>query len=670
MKTDVSELVIRVAADKGHEHMEELIEAVQPRIRAYILRCTLNEDLTEDILQETMLQVLISLKSLKNPERFWPWLYKIASNKIISHFRKDKYHSSIRFSAMEDHILESALQDKSRPHDDQPVLQEMYSLILQSMESLSASQRSVLSLRCFEGLQYQEIAEAVGCTESSARVQFLRARKKLHSSLTRHGFSKKVALPALVLFGKLTAGQEALAATITPATVIFETGLTTAQTVAAVIQAYFLKSAAAIAAVAAVFFMGQIAWNQIHPHPYPQREQVQSVHYTVQGIGLVEEDNKVVAVQPANRRGKADVDVGPYYSKGAYEQWLQFPQGPDGPVLVRMQRWNIDKTQKQCAWLQNGRANYYYYAGDNEIYITNDPIGMLTLPTDSPEMADFLLQHAEYQENIKYARDRKTGLLKNRNDNRVPSVKNFKTEYAYNTLAEQDFEPFWPKDAGVIDQRDPMHYRGWTNFTFEGTLGSLSITGKGQLPFSYTASLEHAPWLKVQVGDSLRILDTPDGACMIDEETGQTRHYPAGTFFVGLGRPWSGIRAYDTLRRDAAAEGIPFSTKRIEETGRVLLERKLGPDTYKIQYTVDMAKDVIDTIQFVRSGSQPTKGSLKFTYAQQIEDLAGPFEQPELPQTNPKTAHPEPHHWLLTLLETSSDASKSETARVTQAANR
>lgn len=665
MKTDVSELVKRVAAGEGQEHTEELIKAVQPRLRAYILRCTLNEDLTEDILQETMLQLLISLKSLKSPERFWPWLYKIASNKIISHYRRDKYHASIRFSAMEDHILESALQDNSHSQNDQPVLKEMVRLILQSMESLSTSQRSILSLRCFEGLQYQEIAETVGCTESTARVQFLRARKKLHSSLTRHGFSKKVALPALVLFGKLTAGQETLAATITPATVTFETGLTTAQTVTAAIQAYFLKSAAAIATVAALFFIGQIAWDRTHPSPYPQRNQVRDVHYTVQGIGLLEEDNKVLAVQPANRRRKADVDVGPYYSKGAYEQWLQFPQGPDGPVLVRMQRWSIDKKDKLCGWLQNGRANYYYNSGGNEIYITNDPIGMLTLPTDSPEMTEFLLQYTEYQENTKYAHDRRTGLLKTKNDNRVPSVKNFKTEYAYNTLAEQDFEPFWPQNAGVIDQRDPMHYRGWTNFTLEGTLGTQPITGKGRLPFSYTASLEHAPWLQVRIGDSLRILDTPDGACMIDEQTGQTRLYPPGTFFVGLGRPWSGIRAYDTLRRDAAVERIPFSAKRIEETGKVLLERKIGRDTYKIQYSVDMAKDVIDTIQFVRSGQQPAKGSLTFTYAQQIEDLAGPFEQPALPQPRSKIAQPEPHHWLLKLLEISTDNSRTETALLT-----
>ncbi len=640
MDAKLTELIGLAAAGR-QEQMDELIKTAQPRIRSYILRCTLNEDLTEDLLQETMLQLLVSIKSLKNAERFWPWLYKIASNKVISYFRKNKHHSSIQFSAMEDHLVESALQD-TRKTVDQPARQELYTIILNTMEKLSPTQRSVLSLRCFEGMKYQEIAAATGYSETTARVNFLRARQKLKSSLRKQGLSKKAVLPALVLFGKLTA-EEAVAAAITPATVTFEMGLTAAETIVTAIKAYLLKTALATLTITTTVVVGHAAWEQISPSPFPPRNEVQSVHYTVQGIGLVQEDNKAIAVLPANRSRKADVDVGPYYCKGAYEQWLQFPDGPDGPVLVRMQRWGMDPkthetTDKQCGWLQNGRANYYYYAGDNTLYITNDPVGMLILPTDSPEMVDFLSKYSQYQDSIKYTCDRKTGLAKAKKDNRVPSVKNYNTEYVYNTLSEQDFEPFWPKDAGVIDQRDPMHYRGWTYFTIAGNLGDLPIRGKGQIPFSYNAFLEHKPWLDLQIGDSLRILDTARGACLIDEDTGQTRHYPSGTFFVGLGRPWSGIRAYDTLRRDAAEDKIPFSDKRVNETGRVLLERKLGPDTYTIQYTVDMAKDVTDTIQFVRSGTEPAKGKLKLAYAQELEDLAGEFEEPRLPQVDSQQA--------------------------------
>lgn len=657
MNTDLSELVEHVAAG-GQEHMDELVKAVQPRVRAYILRCTLNEDLTEDILQETMLQLLISLKSLKNPDRFWPWLYKIASNKIISHFRKDKYRPSIRFSAMDDFRLESALEDTSNAESDKPALQEMVGLVIKSMETLTTPQRSILALRCFEGLQYQEIAEAVGCSESTARVQFLRARKKIKSALSRNGFSRKAALPALILFGKFTAGQKALAATITPATVAFETGLTTTQAVIAGIKAYFLHAAAAAAATAAVIAIIHTFWIRTHPSPFPPRHEVRSVQYTVQGIGLLQEDNIAVAVLPANRSRKGDVDIGPYYSKGAYEQWLQFPEGPDGPMLVRMQRWSIDKTEKLCGWLQNGRANYYFHSGENQIYITNDPVGMLILPTDPPELVDFLTQYTDYQDNIKYTYDRRTKLSRAKIDNRVPSVKDYTTEYVYNTLTEQDFESFWPPDTGVIDQRDDMHYRGWTFFTITGQLGDLPISGRGQLPLAYNACREHVPWLHVRIGDGLSILDTPDGACVIDENSGRVTQYPAGTFFTGLGRPWTGIRAYDTLRRDAAKDRIPFTAKRIEESGNITLERKLAGDTYKLEYTIDMAKDVITTIALTRTGDDPATGQLTLTYAQELTDLPGPFAKPTLPPAD-KTIQTDSTFWLLTLLQDTPNATQN-----------
>ncbi len=653
MNTELSELVKRAVSGK-REYMDELIKQVQPRVRAYILRCTLNEHLTEDILQETMLQLLVSIKSLKHPERFWPWIYKIASNKIIAHFRKNKRRPSIQFSEIEEHLLESALQDTHNT-GDKTALNELHVIILNAMDKLTPVQRSVLSLRCFESMQYQEIASATGCSKATARVQFLRARQKVKSSMKKQGLSKMAVLPALALFGKLTAG-EALAASITPAGLTFETGLTTIETIIVTIKAYFLKTAVAAMATTTTVFLGHAAWIQTHPHPYPVRNEVQSVHYTVQGIGLLNEGKPTQAVKPSSRSSKADVDAGPYYCKGAYEQWLHFPEGPDGPIFVRMQRWGLDKqtlqrTGKLCAWLQNGSENYYYDSGGNIIYITNDPIGMLVLPTDPAPMVDFILRHSAYQDNVKYAHDRKTGLLKTKKDNRVPSVKNYKTGYAYNTLNEEDFQPFWPDNAGVIDERDSMHRRGWTYLTVKGNIGTLKIQGKGRIPFSYIDSKEHSPWLDIQVGDSIRMLDTVNGACLIDKKTGQTAIFEPGTFFAGLGRPWIGIRAFDTLRRDAASEQIPFSAKRKDELGTVTLKQKRDQNTFKILYSIDMSKDVIDTIELASDGSRPVQGRLTFSYAQQLEDWPETFNEPVLPVEISDENQREPYHWLWGLLE-------------------
>ena len=150
---------------------------------------------------------------------------------------------------------------------------------------------------------------------------------------------------------------------------------------------------------------------------------------------------------------------------------------------------------------------------------------------------------------------------------------------------------------------------------------------------------------------------------MIDEQSSTVQYYPSGTFFVGLGRPWTGIRAYDTLRRDAAMERIPFTAKRIEENATVKLHRQLGSAVYEITYFINMSQDTIHGIGFTRKGKNPTSGKLTFTYAQELTDLPGTFEQPILPAAD-RTDQTEnqPRHWLLTLLENTSGRTNSETA--------
>ena len=660
MKEDISGLIeSAIAGDQ--QSMDELIRRVQPRIRAYILRSTLNEDLTEDIVQETMLQLITSLKTLTNITRFWPWLYKIAANKKISHFRKTKNHPAMHFSSMEPHLLESAMEDEySDDVTEKPGLQELHKLIMATMQKLSGTERSILSLRCFEDMPYDQIAEINDCTQSTARVQFLRARKKLKSSLLRQGLSGKAILPSLVLFGKLTA-DKTLAPSVTSASVTLNTGMTTVQVAIATVKAGVVQYTTATAAAAAVVVLAHLGWAQMHPHPYPDREDVQSVHYTVQGVGELDESNLEEVMRPNNRSRKGDVDEGPYYSKGAFEQYLQFPEGPDGPVLVRMQRWELDKVThqkggKQCGWLQNGRANYYHAIGfadgSTRIYITNDPIGMLILPTDSPEMVDFLMAHSNNIDRIRYTRDQKTGLITTKHDNRVPEVKDYQTEYAYNSLTEADFAPFWSKNAAVYDQRDAMHYRGWTLFSFEGHLGEMEIHGKGKLPFTYDAWKDNKPWLDIHLGDSIHIMDTEKGACLTDITTGKVTSYPAGTFFTGIGRPWTGLRAYDTLRRDAATERIPFEAERIGETATVNLSRQLGNSTYSVNYTIDMLTDVITQIDLTEDGENPVAGQLTFTYAQDdLADWQRRFTEPTVPTEKPTDRQFAKHHWLLDLLE-------------------
>ncbi len=63
------------------QSMDILTEQVKTRLSTYIYRLTLDNDTAEDILQETLLEMVKSLPKLRQPGAFWGWIYKTATGK-------------------------------------------------------------------------------------------------------------------------------------------------------------------------------------------------------------------------------------------------------------------------------------------------------------------------------------------------------------------------------------------------------------------------------------------------------------------------------------------------------------------------------------------------------------------------------------------------------------
>ena len=87
-----------------------------------------------------------------------------------------------------------------------------------------------------------------------------------------------------------------------------------------------------------------------------------------------------------------------------------------------------------------------------------------------------------------------------------------------------------------------------------------------------------------------------------------TRTYPAGTFFRGLGRPWMGLHAIDTVRRDALLCG---STVQMEGSDQDTARVKVQEDQAVLVYDVAMQQDLIEQVR-LQAGS--TEGQLEWSY--------------------------------------------------------
>ena len=616
------------------DSMSWLTRQAEQRLRAYIFRVTLDNDLTDDLTQETLLQMIKSIKQLREEESFWPWLYRIAQSKIKEHYRSKKREISVS----DDSFYDDVLSRRGDLYQDQSVReliqQDLLKKVMGAMKQLKQQHRAILSLRCFDKLSYAEIADTFECNEVTARILFHRARKALRKKLANQGISKNLMLMSLGLFGRLTLSPEASPSM--PGGPVSEASLRVGPA-ATIIDSILSKKTGIFIAVAVVLLMFWLKKDspseQSPPNPrtssiiIPVRNDVSSFHFTVQ-----------VLDRDPNAEGSL--------SKGAYERWFYYPEGVEGPSFMRMQRYTPDLSEKLCAWLENEEANYYYNSDDKTVYVTNcrvcwSNLKVRRLPTDSQDFIDFLMEvEGEPDAYREYIRDEKTHLATSSIDYRFLNASSFKTEYEFNAVPREAFQYEWDEPVlEYVDQRDTMHKRGWTYFRIEGQLNGKKISGTGRVPFIYKTYKEYPAWLKIDIGGEFEIIDSRNGAQLKKVDGEVITNYPSGTFLKGMSRPWMGLHAADNVRRDALEKRVWFSSKwdEKEEDVIITLFNKDNKDGTNIIYTIDYENDVIENIIF-ESGAD-IKGSLDFTYLQDKDTADTEFAEPALSEPSKITVH-------------------------------
>jgi RNA polymerase sigma factor (sigma-70 family) len=240
--------LIRQAQLGDRGAMDCLAETARQRLYGYIYRLTLNHDLTQDLLQETLMKMVESIRELEQPDRFWCWLFRTALGKIQHHYRDVARAQRVEFSALSRQRLSDYLAEDREDGLTHVVREELSRTIIEAMARLRLPYRNVLMLRCYEQMSYAEIADQMGCKELRARVLFFRAKRSLHRQLTRRGFGKGLLLTALGLFGVLTAPAEGAPAAGTVTAASLHVGPTAAFAGVATTPSVLVLVAAAIGA--------------------------------------------------------------------------------------------------------------------------------------------------------------------------------------------------------------------------------------------------------------------------------------------------------------------------------------------------------------------------------------------------------------------------------------
>jgi len=545
-----------------------LIEQVCPRLRQCVHRMTLNHHETDDIVQESLIDMAKCLGKLEDSDKFWPWLRRIAFNKL-----KDSRRKEVRQKDLSQKLYAGTQTEKAKGLSNL-ISEELSEAVLKSMYELKPSHRRVLVLRCYEDMAYSEISEIMDRSEFGSRMLFRRAKSALQKRLARNGLSKGALLSALIVFGKLTSDAQAATGAVTVTAQSLKVG-TVAATLAGIIS---LKG---------ITTMTLVGIAAISPAFIPHRAGKEPAQSTMK-----------VATKPV-----ATVNYMPDPQK-ITEYWYSFPDGPQGAFLTRFTARDIRTDRTVGQWLQNETGNYYYDRKGNTVYklnqrFINSDLSTMRLPTDSRQLTDNL----DRTEGINpfsggFVKLDGRGLLFVKQLNHAGKCCTQSGRHL-NMVKEECFNAPWPQDVREVDLRDDPHKQGWTYFTINGRVNGKEITGRGRIPFVMAAYEEHSPWIYLNIAGK--------------EYYTEKENYPKG-----FARPWEGLHTIDTVRRDAGKVNLRYATQRRNND----VEVTTATERRKLLYSINIQRDVIEKIVYVGNNGE-TEGEIVFDYDRSLNATGG-----------------------------------------------
>lgn len=149
--------------------ISRLIERHSRRVRDYIRMMVKDNDVADDILQETLIKVVRVIDEGRYTDngKFLSWVMRIAHNQVIDYFRAQKQNRQVNESNAGYNVL-GTLRFAEKNVEDRLVADQIETDVRSLVEMLPDEQREVVMMRYFSGLSFKEIAEQTNVSINTA----------------------------------------------------------------------------------------------------------------------------------------------------------------------------------------------------------------------------------------------------------------------------------------------------------------------------------------------------------------------------------------------------------------------------------------------------------------------------------------------------------------------
>ncbi len=183
-QSDAGDMELVAQARKGdREAFSELVRRYYERIYGTIYSLVGDRDDAEDLAQEAFLKAYRSLSSFRSQSRFYTWIYRIGVNCCLDWMKSRNRRRDV--SLEREPWGPDGIFRHPQASDAGVLRKELQAILEQAMEALPVEYRATLVLREIDGLAYDEIAYALGCSVGTVKSRLFRSRAKLREVLEK-----------------------------------------------------------------------------------------------------------------------------------------------------------------------------------------------------------------------------------------------------------------------------------------------------------------------------------------------------------------------------------------------------------------------------------------------------------------------------------------------------
>ena len=161
--------LVRAFVSGDNTAFDNLLYRYQDRVLSYILRMVKDEDVANDLFQETFVKAIMTIKQgrYQSDGKFGAWITRIAHNHIIDHFRQEKALATISADNEDVDVL-NRKELSEGTIEDMLIYNQTLSDVRRLVEMLPKEQRQVLMMRYYDNMSFKEIAELTGVSINTA----------------------------------------------------------------------------------------------------------------------------------------------------------------------------------------------------------------------------------------------------------------------------------------------------------------------------------------------------------------------------------------------------------------------------------------------------------------------------------------------------------------------